>query len=98
MEKLVRDKIPEIIENKTGKRPRMRIADEKEFENLLLEKLREETNEFISSSNKEELADILEVIHAILKAKGWSFDEIEKIRSEKFKERGGFEKRIVIDF
>jgi predicted house-cleaning noncanonical NTP pyrophosphatase (MazG superfamily) len=88
--KLVRDNIPEIIE-KDGKESVIEIMDEDEFLEELNKKLVEETNEYI-----EEIADILEVIHGILKAKGVSFEEVERIRMQKKQKRGGFEKKIKL--
>lgn len=93
--KLVRDNIPEIIE-KAGKESVIEIMDEDEFLEELNKKLIEETKEYIEDENIEEIADILEVIYGILKAKGVSFEEIEKIRLEKKHQRGGFEEKIKL--
>ncbi|WP_416198471.1 MAG: Phosphoribosyl-ATP pyrophosphohydrolase [Sporanaerobacter sp.] len=93
--KLVRDNIPEIIE-KDGKKSVIEIMDENEFLEELNKKLIEETEEYIEDENIEEIADILEVIHGILKAKGTSFEEVEKIRLEKRHKRGGFEGKIKL--
>ncbi|MCD4694503.1 nucleoside triphosphate pyrophosphohydrolase [bacterium] len=92
--KLVRDKIPEIIKKK-GIEPVNHIADNEEFEKALMEKLREEVEEFIEEPCREEMADIMEVIYAILEKKKYSFEEIEKVRKKKAKERGAFKKRII---
>lgn len=93
--KLVRDNIPEIIE-KDGKESVIEIMDEDEFLEELNKKLVEETNEYIEDEDIEEIADILEVIHGILKAKGVSFEEVERIRMQKKQKRGGFEKKIKL--
>jgi predicted house-cleaning noncanonical NTP pyrophosphatase (MazG superfamily) len=95
MSKLVRDKIPEIIEI-GGKVAVTKIADENEYWEKLKEKLKEEVEEFVKSDAEEELTDILEVIYTICKFKGIEFEEIERIRKEKVKERGSFEKRIIL--
>ncbi len=87
--KLVRDKIPEIIKAK-GIKPINHVAGDEEFENALMEKLREEVEEFIEDPSKEEMADIMEVIYAILEQKKYSFEEIEEVRKEKAQERGAF--------
>lgn len=92
--KLVRDKIPEIMKAK-GIDPINHIADDNEFENALMDKLQEEVKEFIEDPCKEEMADIIEVIYAILKQKQYSFDDIEKVRKKKIDERGAFNKRII---
>ena len=95
--KLVRDKIPEIISEK-GDKANFRILDEDEYILALNAKLSEECAEYQKGNNVEELADILEVIYAIVKAKGWSAPELEEIRAHKAKERGGFvDRNFLID-
>ncbi len=91
---LGRDKIPEIIKAK-GINPINHIAGDDEFESALMDKLQEEVKEFIEDPCKEEMADIMEVIYAILKQKQYSFDDIEKVRRKKADERGAFNKRII---
>jgi predicted house-cleaning noncanonical NTP pyrophosphatase (MazG superfamily) len=93
--KLVRDKIPEILKQK-GEVPVIRIANAKEYNEKLKEKLREEVEEFLESENVEELADILEVIDAICKLKKISKNKLKLLQKKKRKERGGFEKRIIL--
>ena len=95
-DKLVRDKIPEIIRY-DGKTPKIHLADTNEYWEKLKEKLVEEAEEFYKSSNNEELSDILEVIYSICCFKKISLDEIEKIRIEKAEKRGGFKKRIILE-
>ena len=94
--KLVRDKIPEIIRGK-GETPITHIANDEEYWNKLKEKLTEEVNEFFKESNPEELADILEVIYAICDYLKISKEDLEKIREEKAEKRGAFEKKIILD-
>ena len=93
--KLVRDRIPEIIE-KSDRKFSTRIAESDEYEKLLLKKLFEEAGEFSSSRDIMELADILEVIEAIAIQKNTDLAEILKLKQEKQLERGGFLKRIVL--
>lgn len=92
----MRDRIPEIIE-KHGKKPVTHTADEEEYARSLREKLKEEVEEFLKDRNEEELADILEVIHALSDFMKIHFDELEKLRKKKASERGGFSKRIILD-
>lgn len=93
--KLVRDKIPEIIQ-KTGKKAVVNIADKQEYRKLLDAKLQEEVNEYQESKSLEELADICEVIHAIIEEKGIYWNELDKIRQCKYEDRGGFKNRVVL--
>ena len=90
MEKLVRDKIPEIIKDEYGYVDFYK-ADKKEFKKFLFEKLIEESDEVYEAKNKielmEEIADLLEVIYAILKNENISLEEIEQIRKEKLEKR-----------
>ena len=93
--KLVRDKIPEIIE-KDGKTCTCSILSDEEYLKKLDEKLGEELAEYQESKFMEELADLLEVMHAVTAARGSSIEEVEKIRQEKARKRGGFEKKILL--
>lgn len=93
--KLVRDRIPQII-HENEKTCGTILALDSEYDELLKNKLTEETMEYTSSGDIEEIADILEVIHEILRFKGISSDEIDFIRQNKAKKRGKFEKRIVL--
>lgn len=94
--KLVRDKIPEQIKNK-GERALTHLANDVEYWEKLKEKLLEEVKEFNESENREELADILEVLGAISDFKKWDRMEIEKIKKNKFDNKGGFAGRIILD-
>ena len=94
--KLVRDKIPEIIEN-SGKCAVIRTLSRDEYLEMLDRKLTEELNEYLSDKSMEEIADLLEVIHAVVKARGSSMEEVEKIRLQKKEKRGGFEKKIFLE-
>ncbi len=95
MKKLVRDNIPNIIKSK-GEKAEFYKAKDKEYWTALKDKLKEETNEFIKDSSKEEFADILEVIDAIGKFKKFNKEEIKKIKNRKSKEKGKFDKRFIL--
>ena len=95
-DKLVRDRIPEIIKAK-GKKCKTYIADNQEYAEKLKQKLLEEVNEYLESGEKEELADVLEVMFALCGIEGISWEELEEIRKNKFNERGGFSQRIILE-
>lgn len=94
--KLVRDKIPEIIE-KSGKIPCCHTLSDEEYLVCLDRKLNEECAEYQADKSLEELADMLEVMYAIAKARGYSVNELERVRAEKAEKRGGFEKKIFLE-
>ena len=93
--KLVRDRIPEIIEA-SGKTCVTETLSSDEYLRMLDAKLDEELAEYHKDQNIEELADLLEVIRATTVAHGWTLEELERVRAEKAAERGGFEKRILL--
>ena len=94
--KLIRDRIPEIIEA-SGKTCRVRILEEKEYLQELNRKLTEELKEYQESGELEELADLVEIVYAIAEHKGSSIEEFERIRQNKREKRGGFEKRLFLE-
>ena len=95
--KLVRDKIPEIIEA-NGDVPQYHIIEcDDEYLQELLKKDVEEGRELAEDTNLEELADKLEVIYAIAKAKGFTPEQVEATRLTKLEARGGFDKRIFLE-
>ena len=62
-----------------------------------MKKLQEEVGEFLAEPSKKEMADVLEVLYAIAKLKGFDLDEVEKVRQERAEKRGGFNKRIILE-
>lgn len=93
--KLVRDRIPEIIEA-DGKTCICETLSDEDYLSLLDQKLNEELAEYQESKSLEEMADLLEVIQAIVKARGWALEELEQVRAAKAAKRGGFEKKILL--
>lgn len=93
--KLVRDRIPEIIRCSGKSCTTEKLTDE-EFLRRLDAKLDEELAEYHKDQNIEELADLLEVIRAAVIARGYTLDDLERVRVEKAAKRGGFEKRILL--
>ena len=91
--KLVRDKIPEILERK-GVSYEKRIASPEEYKEELVKKLVEEVGEFTEAGDPEELADVLEVIEALRKLP--EYDKVEDLRLQKREERGGFDEKIIL--
>lgn len=93
--KLVRDKIPQIIET-DGRKCEIRIAEKDECLKLLELKLKEEVEEFLMDKNLEELADIMEVLFALSDNLGYSEKDLLEKREDKKAERGGFKEGIVL--
>lgn len=93
--KLVRDRIPEIIE-KEGKICKTEILSDEEYLKMLDEKLDEELKEYHQDQTLEELADLLEVLLATAEARGYSVADLELMRKKKAAERGGFAKKILL--
>lgn len=93
--KLVRDRIPDIIEA-SGKQCVYATLSDEEYLKMLDEKLNEELQEYQESKSMEELADLLEVMMAVAVARGSSFEEIERIRIEKAEKRGAFARKILL--
>lgn len=94
--KLVRDKIPQIIEG-SGKTCVTRSLSDSEYLAALDAKLQEELNEYQADKSMEELADLLEVMMAVAEARGHTFAEVEALRREKAEKRGGFLERIWLE-
>lgn len=95
--KLVRDLIPNIIQQE-GKQCQTRTLSDQEHQKSLIQKLQEEVTEFTEEPNLEELADILEVVHALTESLGADQATVEEIRKEKALMRGGFDKRIFLEW
>lgn len=98
--KLIRDKIVDIIE-KDGKKAVVSILDDEQYKKELLKKLLEEANEVASSSEPnemlEELADVLEVIRYLAKTSGKKLEDVIGIADEKKAKRGGFDDKIFLE-
>lgn len=98
--KLVRDKIPEIVEGRTGKKVKTRIMGDEEYRRYLLKKVEEEAHELANAEDKEhiteELADIMELIDTILETHGLTLEEVRKFQKSKAEVRGGFKGKILM--
>ena len=98
--KLVRDRIPEIIEG-NGEKPIIRILDEAEYKTELENKLNEEYHEVLGTTTSEErieeLADMLEIIDALAALEGKNLGDVVEVAKQKKLKRGGFEKRIYLE-
>ncbi|MCM3691492.1 nucleoside triphosphate pyrophosphohydrolase [Neobacillus niacini] len=97
--KLVRDHVPQVIES-TGKQFSTRILNDEEYIKELKNKSFEELQEYVNADNDvnaiEELADLLEIIHALATCHGASIEEVEEVRRKKAEKRGGFEEKIFL--
>ena len=94
-QKLVRDCIPEIIES-SGRTCVTEILSDEDYLKMLDAKLDEELAEYHADQNIEELADLMEVIRTCAVARGYTIEELERVRAEKTAKRGGFEKKILL--
>jgi len=97
--KLVRDRIPEIIKSR-GDIPETKILDEEDYIKRLDEKLFEECTELLEAKTKKEIlgemADVQEVLRAKADFMGISMDEVEEVRVKKAEERGAFKNKILL--
>ena len=93
--KLVRDRLPEIIET-DGKTCITEILSDTQYLEMLDTKLTEELAEYQESKSLEDLADLLEVMQAVVEARGWSWEQLEQVRQAKAAQRGGFARKILL--
>ena len=93
--KLVRDRIPEIIES-SGKPCVTEILSDEDYLRMVDAKLDEELAEYHKDQNIEELADLVELIRAAAIARGYTMEQLEQVRAEKAAKRGGFAKKILL--
>ncbi|MBB5355868.1 putative house-cleaning noncanonical NTP pyrophosphatase (MazG superfamily) [Anoxybacillus mongoliensis] len=97
--KLVRDLIPNIIEE-AGKTFTMRTLSDEEYREQLRKKVFEELEEYMNASDDvtavEELADVLEIIHALAECHGATIEQVEAVRASKAEKRGGFKEKIFL--
>lgn len=97
--KLVRDRIPQVIQS-SGKECRTCILNEEEYVEELVKKLKEEVEEYFAAQDAEEsleeLADMLEVIRALAAVHDSSWEQLEALRAKKAEARGGFQERVYL--
>jgi len=93
--KVIRDKIPEIIAD-SGKKCNIKQLDDVSFLAEIEKKLIEEVNEYSESKDVEELADLLEVIYRISELRGVNSDELDEIRRDKGQKRGKFDSNLFL--
>lgn len=93
--KLVRDRIPDIIKA-DGKTCVTEILPDEQYLEMLDAKLTEELAEYQESKSMEELADLLEVMQAVVKARGWTWEQLVQVQADKAAKRGGFDKKILL--
>lgn len=95
-DKLVRDGIPDII-RKNGGTPVTHVATDAEYAAKLKEKFSEELSEYLQDESLAEMADVFEVITAILELKGWTIEGVVAEQQKKRAERGTFEGRVILE-
>lgn len=94
-EKLVRDKIPELIRAR-GDTPAVRIASGDELDTFLRAKLVEEAIELLKSGDFEEIVDIIEVLERLIELRKTDRAMLELQRETKKHFRGGFEQGYIL--
>ena len=98
--KLVRDKIPEIIKS-NNENPKIKILEESEYKKELERKLYEEYQEVLTTTTSEErieeLADMIEIISYLAKVENKTLEDVIKTANEKRRKRGGFDNRIYLE-
>ncbi len=100
--KLVRDRIPEIIAAK-GEMAKVRTLKDEDFVNALAAKLVEEAKEVEGAQGDakelvKEIGDVFEVVDALIVQLGLSCEEIKKLQAERREKRGGFSKKIFLEY
>ena len=93
--KLVRDRIPEIIES-DGKTCKTEVLNDEAYLRMIDAKLDEELAEYHRDQNIEELADLVEVIYAAAAARGYTIEQLEQVRAEKAVKRGAFLNKLLL--
>ena len=93
--KLVRDKIPDIIKE-SGRKCKTKVLSDKDYVFELERKLSEEVHEYKLDKNPDELCDVLEVVYALAVARGMSLEELEAKRIAKRETRGGFDGKVYL--
>lgn len=96
--KLVRDRIPEIIMSE-GRECGTEIMGDEEYRTALLTKLLEEAQEVqeaLPDKLTTELADLLEVMEALMALHGLDEAEVRLVQQERREKRGGFADRIKL--
>ena len=99
--KLVRDKIcKKLVDEGIAESCQCHPVFGREYQTYLFSKLMEECAEVIGANTAEqraeEIADVREVLHAIAYLEGIEPHVIEMAQNEKFKDKGGFTKGIVM--
>lgn len=94
--KLVRDKIPQEINNIEGRKANYKILNSEEYLQELDKKLFEEAHEFVEEHSVEELGDLMEVIYAIMENNNISMEDVDKAREKKRNKKGGFKDKIYL--
>lgn len=96
--KLVRDKIPENIDSENDRKSKYRILSDDEYLKELNKKVIEEANEFIEENSIEELGDLMEVLNAIMKLKGYKMEDVNIAMKKKVDKKGSFNDRIYLEY
>lgn len=94
--KLVRDKVVEHITDDNKTAIYIVLSDDAEFQTALIQKLKEEVEEFATEPSIEELADIFEVLCILTEEMGVTQETVNHVMREKRRSRGGFDRRVYL--
>lgn len=94
-DKLIRDRIPEIIAE-SGKEYKLEVVDDEIALEYLYKKLNEEVDELVVDKNLEEIVDVMEVLFAIADKYGYSENDVLAKRDEKNASNGGFKQNLIL--
>ncbi len=96
--RLVRDRIPEIIEAMGNIAVWHELTDDESYGKALLSEIIRTSGRFAESESLETLSDLLEAIDAWLSVQGLTMEEVRHAREEKRKRCGGFERRMFLEY
>lgn len=94
--KLVRDRIPQLIEE-SGRKCTYRVLNDDEYFDALVNKVIEEIEEYRVSRKEEELSDVYEALDCLVKFKEYEPMHLDYLRLIRREARGSYIKKILLE-